>query len=124
VSVDITNFVRLHSRITQRFLHDAHRARAAVVSMVMWNASRSFHTRLPQHNSRAATTRKLQFFEDQNACAFTDDKSVATKLEGRDACCGSSLRVDNARNAANPATLIGVIADSAPPQIIASASPR
>ena len=32
--------------------------------------------------------------------------------------------VTAARKAANPATLIGVIADSAPPQIIASASPR
>ena len=34
------------------------------------------------------------------------------------------MRVDIARIAAKPATLIGVIADSAPPQIIASASPR
>src|ERR1043166_628943 len=46
------------------------------------------------------------------------------RSNGRDACCGSLLRVDKARKAAKPATLIGVMADSAPPQIIASASPR
>src|SRR5882762_11774941 len=44
--------------------------------------------------------------------------------KGREACTGSSLRVERARRAAKPATLMGVIADSAPPQIIASASPR
>src|SRR6185369_5456475 len=43
---------------------------------------------------------------------------------GRLARAGSSLRVDSARNAANPPRLIGVIAASDPPAIIASASPR
>src|SRR5206468_10094203 len=51
-------------------------------------------------------------------------KPSRSRSKGRDACTGSSLRVDSARRAANPATLMGVIADSAPPQIIASASPR
>ena len=37
---------------------------------------------------------------------------------------GASFRVDMARIAANPPTLIGVIAASEPPAIIASASPR
>ena len=37
---------------------------------------------------------------------------------------GSSLRVDSARIAANPPTLIGVMAASEPPAIIAIASPR
>src|SRR5687767_6997464 len=44
--------------------------------------------------------------------------------KGRLAFSGSSLRVDIARIAANPPTLIGVIAASEPPAIIASASPR
>src|SRR6188472_246519 len=43
---------------------------------------------------------------------------------GRLALSGSSLRVDMARIAANPPTLMGVIAASDPPAIIASASPR
>ena len=47
-----------------------------------------------------------------------------SRSNGRDACLGSSLRVDKARIDAKPATDIGVIALSAPPQIIASASPR
>src|SRR5262245_57185157 len=37
---------------------------------------------------------------------------------------GSSLRVDSARSAPKPPRLIGVIAASEPPAIIASASPR
>ena len=37
---------------------------------------------------------------------------------------GSSLRVDSARSAAKPPRLIGVMAASEPPAIIASASPR
>src|SRR4026208_396141 len=44
--------------------------------------------------------------------------------KGRDALWGSSLRVDSARNAANPPRLIGVIAASDPPVIMTSASPR
>src|SRR5437588_10299095 len=44
--------------------------------------------------------------------------------QGREAFPGSSLRCDSARMAANPPTLMGVMAASAPPQIIASASPR
>ena len=43
---------------------------------------------------------------------------------GRLAFSGASFRVDIARIAANPPTLIGVIAASEPPAIIASASPR
>ena len=43
---------------------------------------------------------------------------------GRLARVGSSLRVDSARIAANPPTLIGVIDASDPPAIITSASPR
>ncbi len=43
---------------------------------------------------------------------------------GRLARCGSSLRVDSARMAANPPTPIGVIAASEPPAIMMSASPR
>src|SRR5688572_21266025 len=44
--------------------------------------------------------------------------------KGRLARDGSSLRVDNARSCANPPRLIGVIAASEPPAIIAFASPR
>src|SRR5204862_4399116 len=44
--------------------------------------------------------------------------------KGRLARVGSSLRVDSARIAAKPPTLIGVMAASDPPAIIASASPR
>ena len=43
---------------------------------------------------------------------------------GRQARSGSSLRVDNARMAANPPTPIGVMAASVPPAIITSASLR
>src|SRR3954471_22460246 len=43
---------------------------------------------------------------------------------GRLACEGSALRVDSARNWPNPLRLIGVIAASDPPAIIADASPR
>ena len=43
---------------------------------------------------------------------------------GRDACVGSSLRVDNARIAAKPATPMGAIAASLPPANMTSASPR
>src|SRR3546814_12782343 len=42
---------------------------------------------------------------------------------GRDAFSGSSLRVDSAFFAQNPPTDVGVVAYSAPPAIIASASP-
>ena len=51
-------------------------------------------------------------------------KPSRSRSNGREAWTGSSLRVESARIAANPATLIGVMADSAPPQIITSASPR
>src|SRR6187200_2547013 len=44
--------------------------------------------------------------------------------KGRLARSGSSLRVDNARNWPKPPTLIGVMAASEPPAIIAVASPR
>src|SRR5688572_9434519 len=44
--------------------------------------------------------------------------------KGRLARSGSSLRVDSARSWPKPPTLIGVIAASDPPAIIASASPR
>src|SRR2546421_855670 len=53
---------------------------------------------------------------------MTNPSRSASK--GRDACLGSSFLVESARIEANPATDIGVIALSAPPQIIASASPR
>ena len=43
---------------------------------------------------------------------------------GRLARSGSSLRVESARSGPKPPTLIGVIAASDPPAIIASASPR
>ena len=43
---------------------------------------------------------------------------------GRLARVGSSLRVERERAAANPPTLSGVMAASAPPQIMASASLR
>src|SRR3546814_11150889 len=42
---------------------------------------------------------------------------------GRDAFSGSSLRVDSAFIAQKPPTDVGVVAYSAPPAIIASASP-
>ena len=51
-------------------------------------------------------------------------KPSRSASNGREAFFGSSLRVESARIEANPATDIGVIALSAPPQIIASASPR
>ena len=44
--------------------------------------------------------------------------------KGRQACSGSSLRVERACIAANPPTPIGVMAASEPPAIITSASPR
>jgi hypothetical protein len=43
---------------------------------------------------------------------------------GRLARLGSSVRVESARSCANPPRLIGVMAASEPPAIIASASPR
>ena len=43
--------------------------------------------------------------------------------QGRLAFSGSSLRVESARMAANPPTPIGVMAASAPPAIMTSASP-
>src|SRR5665213_256923 len=42
--------------------------------------------------------------------------------QGRQACPGSLLRCERARMAANPPTPIGVMAASAPPQIMTSAS--
>ena len=44
--------------------------------------------------------------------------------QGRLARAGSSLRVESARMAANPPTPMGVMAASAPPAIMTSASPR
>jgi hypothetical protein len=44
--------------------------------------------------------------------------------KGRLARAGSSLRVDSARSAPKPPMLIGVIAASEPPAIMASAAPR
>src|SRR5260370_708694 len=43
---------------------------------------------------------------------------------GRDARCGSSLRCERARMAANPPMPMGVMHASAPPQIITSAASR
>src|SRR5437868_14916823 len=51
-------------------------------------------------------------------------KPSRSRSNGREARAGSSFLVERARMAAKPATDIGVMADSAPPQIITSASPR
>src|SRR5215470_19021538 len=51
-------------------------------------------------------------------------KPSRSASNGREALSGLSLRVDNARIAANPPTPIGVTAASDPPQIMTSASPR
>ena len=45
-------------------------------------------------------------------------------LKGREACSGSSLRVERACMALNPPTPVGQIAASAPPVTIALALPR
>ena len=50
-------------------------------------------------------------------------KPSRSASQGRLAACGSSLRVDNARAAAKPPKPTGVVANSAPPTTIASASP-
>ena len=55
---------------------------------------------------------------------FLDIETLPPAECGHEACNGSSLFVESARIAEKPATLIGVIADSAPPQIMMSASPR
>ena len=49
-------------------------------------------------------------------------KPSRSSSNGRLARCGSSLRVERARMAANPPTPIGVMAASDPPAIITSAS--
>src|SRR3712207_7338960 len=52
-------------------------------------------------------------------------KPSRSRSKGREAWTGSWLYfVESARIEAKPATDIGVMADSAPPQIITSASPR
>ncbi len=51
-------------------------------------------------------------------------KPSRSRSNGRDACCGASLRVDSARMLLNPPTPSGDTVASVPPQIIASASPR
>ena len=51
-------------------------------------------------------------------------KPSRSRSNGRQAFSGASLRVESARIDPKPPTLIGVTAASAPPQIIASASPR
>ncbi len=51
-------------------------------------------------------------------------KPSRSRSQGREARCGSSLRVESARMAANPPIPMGVMQASVPPQIMASASPR
>ena len=51
-------------------------------------------------------------------------KPSRSRSKGREAFSGASLRVERARMAQKPPTPRGVIAASAPPAIITSASPR
>ena len=51
-------------------------------------------------------------------------KPSRSRSKGREARCGSSLRVESARMEQNPPTPSGVMAASLPPAIMASASPR
>jgi hypothetical protein len=55
--------------------------------------------------------------------ALAHDEAVAVLVKGRLARAGSSLRVDRALAALNPATAVGVMQDSTPPQSMASARP-
>ena len=50
-------------------------------------------------------------------------KPSRSRSQGREACSGSSLRVESAFMTANPPTASGVITDSVPPAIAPSASP-
>ena len=51
-------------------------------------------------------------------------KPSRSRSNGREARCGSSLRVESARMAQKPPTPSGVMAASLPPAIMTSASPR
>ena len=74
---------------------------------------------------RAAPAGMFQFFQHQDAGAFADHEAVAVLgPRGGEARCGSSLRVESARMAANPPMPMGVMQASVPPQIMTSASPR
>jgi len=73
-------------------------------------------------DGRAAALGVFEFFENQDAGAFAHDEAVTVFVPGTAGAGGSSLRVERARMAANPPTPMGVMAASAPPAIITSAS--
>ena len=61
----------------------------------------------------AARSRKLQLFQDQDARAFADHKSVAVLVEGPAGAGGLVVARESARMAANPPTESAVTAASA-----------
>ena len=74
---------------------------------------------------RAAPLRVLELLEDEHAGALADDEAVAILVERAAGAAPARRCASTARAAApKPPTLIGVIAASEPPAIIASASPR
>ena len=71
-----------------------------------------------------AGTRVLQLLQDQDAGPFSHHEAIAVFIERAAGMFGSALRVERARMAAKPPTPMGVMAASAPPAIITSASSR
>ncbi len=66
----------------------------------------------------------FQLLQHQDAGPLANHKAVAVFIKRAAGMFGSALRVESARMAANPPTPMGVIAASAPPAMITSASSR
>jgi hypothetical protein len=121
VRVDVADLPRRDAGLPDGHVHDAHRSAAVL-------GRRRDVVRISGHavaddlgvdpRARAmADSRSSRMTMPEPSPMMNPSRSLSN---GRLAFSGSSLRVDMARIAANPPTLIGVIAASEPPAIIAS----
>src|ERR1041384_7356228 len=80
--VDITNILRLGSRIGERLLHYAHGAGSCLVRHrdMKCIASHAIPDQLAI-DAGAASFREFKLFEDHDSRAFTDHKSIAIQIE-------------------------------------------
>src|SRR5205085_2629748 len=82
VRVDVADLIRLDATITHRHLHHAPRARSGLVGhRDVESVGGHAVTDQLGVNLCAARARKLQLFEDHDACALADDEAVAVALE-------------------------------------------
>src|SRR2546421_286467 len=83
VGIDVTNLLRLNSRITEGLPHNTNRARAGLIRHGQMKRIRS-HSVAHQFSVDAGPSplSEFKFFEDHNAGALANDKAVPVALEG------------------------------------------